>query len=293
MVCSTIEGPDFICVGMAKAGTGWLFEQLKYHPDFWMPPVKEIGFLVREKLKRNAKVRIERLGNLSKVDKLLTWSNRQPGDDSDLRFLEEMKKSIRDPLKLDSYASLFRFKRSALSGDITPGYCALEPDFVSELVKRVPKTKVMLMVRDPVDRAWSHICMWIRAGKFGEDLLESGKAFRSILNSERFQRNSYASEVVRIWKERAPEIEFQAFMFDDLVKSPEEFRRSILLYLGADPDKETSAPAPSHNSKAQAKKLELTEPIRVILIEHLRDELRACADLFGAPAQCWAARYGV
>jgi hypothetical protein len=35
------DGPDFLCVGVPKAGTGWLFDQLNAHPDFWMPPVKE------------------------------------------------------------------------------------------------------------------------------------------------------------------------------------------------------------------------------------------------------------
>ena len=38
-------GPDFICIGMQKAGTGWAYDQLQYHPDFWMPPVKEIHYL--------------------------------------------------------------------------------------------------------------------------------------------------------------------------------------------------------------------------------------------------------
>ena len=38
---SRVAGPDFICVGMPKAGTGWLFDQLRYHPDFCVPePVK-------------------------------------------------------------------------------------------------------------------------------------------------------------------------------------------------------------------------------------------------------------
>ena len=37
-------GPDFICVGAQKAGTRWLYDQLAFHPEFWMPPVKELHF---------------------------------------------------------------------------------------------------------------------------------------------------------------------------------------------------------------------------------------------------------
>ncbi len=33
---------------MQKAGTGWAYDQLQYHPDFWMPPLKEIHYLDRD-----------------------------------------------------------------------------------------------------------------------------------------------------------------------------------------------------------------------------------------------------
>jgi hypothetical protein len=39
------NGPDFICVGLQKAGTRWLYQQLRGHRDFWMPPIKELNFL--------------------------------------------------------------------------------------------------------------------------------------------------------------------------------------------------------------------------------------------------------
>ena len=38
------SGPDFICIGMQKAGTRWLYQQLRGHPEFWMPPIKELNF---------------------------------------------------------------------------------------------------------------------------------------------------------------------------------------------------------------------------------------------------------
>ena len=37
--------PDFLCVGAQKAGTSWLYRQLELHPDFWMPPMKELHYL--------------------------------------------------------------------------------------------------------------------------------------------------------------------------------------------------------------------------------------------------------
>ena len=36
--------PDFLCVGVHKGGTTWLYQQLESHPDFWMPPLKELHY---------------------------------------------------------------------------------------------------------------------------------------------------------------------------------------------------------------------------------------------------------
>src|SRR5678815_3591458 len=37
-------GPDFLCVGVHKGGTTWLYQQFDSHPDFWMPPLKELHY---------------------------------------------------------------------------------------------------------------------------------------------------------------------------------------------------------------------------------------------------------
>ena len=38
------HGPDFIGIGMERAGTSWLFTQISSHPDIWVPPLKELHF---------------------------------------------------------------------------------------------------------------------------------------------------------------------------------------------------------------------------------------------------------
>jgi hypothetical protein len=38
--------PDFICVGVQKAGTTWLYEQLCSHPQVFMPK-KELDFFFK------------------------------------------------------------------------------------------------------------------------------------------------------------------------------------------------------------------------------------------------------
>jgi hypothetical protein len=36
--------PEFLGIGAQKAGTTWLFENLRHHPDLFLPPVKEVHY---------------------------------------------------------------------------------------------------------------------------------------------------------------------------------------------------------------------------------------------------------
>src|SRR5215471_17299234 len=82
-------GPDFLCVGAHKAGTTWLYRQLDSHPDFWMPPVKELHYF----------------DQLSRVQRA---SRPRCRDERDLRFLERLESlSAETEIDLDNYARLF------------------------------------------------------------------------------------------------------------------------------------------------------------------------------------------
>lgn len=39
--------PDFLYIGIARAGSTWLFEMLKQHPDIYVPPAKDLYFFDR------------------------------------------------------------------------------------------------------------------------------------------------------------------------------------------------------------------------------------------------------
>src|ERR1700756_1724896 len=92
--------PDFLCVGIHKGGTTWLYQQLDSHPDFWMPPLKELHYF----------------DQLSRVQRI---SSPRCRDERDLRFLENMRiLSAEQHMDLQRYAQLFEPKASLLSGDI-------------------------------------------------------------------------------------------------------------------------------------------------------------------------------
>jgi hypothetical protein len=289
---ASLEGPDFICVGMPKAGTSWLFDQLQYHPDFWMPPVKELQYLNHAfpKLK-NVEKHLRLFERRAARARKGARSKRRPGDACDERFLKEAQALSGRPMDISRYAALFRHKGDLLSGDISPPYSALSDEVVVQLARLLPDVKVLLLVRDPVERAWSNLCMSHRRGNFDSGLLEDPNRFRSFFEEEKLDERLFPTRIAERWSRCAPNVRFRHFLFDDISAGAGRVRQEILLFLGANPDKKSGELPPHYNRKANAAKLVLSDAIKAILVEHFQDELKACADLFGGRAQDWMTRY--
>ena len=287
-------GPDFLCIGMLRTGTAWLFDQLQFHPDFWMPPIKEMQYLNRRnKIGRNAGDMLRATPQPPRRPKM-NQAARRPWDERDIEFLTEMASHDGKPLDVQRYASLFRQKRNLKSGDVSPQYGSLSGDVIKDVARHLPDTRALLLVRDPVARAWSHICFLNRRGRVDGALFRDPAEFREYLsNSQKLRRLSFPSEIIRCWREHAPALSTRFFFFDDIAERPEDARREILVFLGADPAKPSGDLTSDHNKKSKLKKPELADDIKAVLVEYFAQELRDCAVLFGGHAKNWAAKYGV
>src|SRR6478752_7618100 len=235
--------PDFLCVGVHKGGTTWLYQQLDYHPDFWMPPLKELHYF----------------DQLSRVQRS---SSSRCRDERDLRFLESINSLITKPyIDFEHYARLFEPKGPLLSGDT-------------------------------VERVWSHLSMEVHYHQIEAfDVTDIDEVNRNVLRRGMLLR-SYPSEVVARWKHHVHPDRFRIYFFDDLQRNPTELRRSILDFLGANPDKPASRVPPDHNSWASMEKLPLTDKVRSHLAQFFQKELKTCASRLGGAARDWPARYG-
>ncbi len=290
---SVAVDPDFLCIGMQKAGTVWAFDQLQYHPDFWMPPVKEIHYLDRENPKLgNARKVLARVRKQRKKNKTRSL-HRRAWDERDIEFLTQAVSMAGKPQDLDEYATLFRFKDGLVAGDVTPSYSGLGDDVIAAVGRRFPTIKVFLLVRDPVSRLWSQICMADRREKFDRTLMDRPDKFREFLEAHApFQKVGFPARIAENWERNAPKVAFRHFFFDDIASNPDEVRRSVIGFLGGDPDKSSGEIKADHNRKAAARKLELTDNIRAVIADFFKDEIKACAARFGGHANAWAARYG-
>jgi len=102
---------------------------------------------------------------------------------------------------------------------------------------------------------------------------------------------SYPSAIVARWKRIVEPKQFRVYFFDDLQNDPAELRRSVLSFLGADPDKPGSRLSADYNGWTGGEKLPLTDKVRSHLAQFFKKELKTCAARLGGPAKDWPARY--
>jgi hypothetical protein len=242
--------PDFICIGAQKAGTTWLYEKLYHHPDFDLPPLKEIHYFDRsshyaspnhlaeknpvQRMKtsgytgRSAKKIIESL--LSKNFKDACWWMRY----SFCTYSDEW------------YESLFN-NGTGLSGDITPSYSILKDSDVSKMYTLAPDAKIIFLLRNPIERAWSsyrHLKK-LKPDVWNKNFIESVGTdidFNDTDAAERFMhspfqelRSNYVSTIdayVKYFGKKNILIGF----YDAISDNPQRLLSEILMFLGADPD---------------------------------------------------------
>src|SRR5262249_1211051 len=61
--------------------------------------------------------------------------------------------ALRNAISLWRYSRLYRPK---VRGEATASYAALDRDVIQDIAALRPEIKIILMIRDPVERAWSH-----------------------------------------------------------------------------------------------------------------------------------------
>lgn len=239
--------PRFVCLGAQKAGTQWLYDQVASHPDAWMPPVKELRFL------EGSRWHLARENGRRRLNVLLRdhWRGAE-ADRRDLEFLRRLhfETTDEDAGDLAVYRRLFGAARGAVTGDVSPQYATIDEQRAGELLEQLPGTRFVFLVREPVSRVWSQVCMHHRWSvtprspgappwpfpDVPPDVVTDAASLATYLDERVVVDNSFQSRVVDRWSGLAGD-RFAAFLMDDLVGSPEEFRRRVLAHIGLDGDR--------------------------------------------------------
>lgn len=229
-------GPTFVGIGMAKSGTTWLDRILRLHHDVWLPPIKEMHFFdeyfddegvslrsrlfshkpyKRARCRRYLKSETRRLVRYPNIENAAWW----------WRLFSPF--SERD---FDWYASVFS-SRGSIQGEITPEYCILEPFQIREIRSHFPDLKIILLLRNPIDRTWSHAKMELcwRANRPIGDVREH--EFIDFFNDHGVAKRAQYSRIIENWTKEFGENSLFIRTLDDIIESPVRVVESICRFL--------------------------------------------------------------
>lgn len=209
--------PEFICIGSQKAGTTWLYKTLQKHSDFLLPPYKEVSFFdyADSNLPNSLKLKIKHDHWLIKrwmhlYDKYVVSKDDISNYDWYLKYLS-INRSFK-PEDLSNYSKLF--SNEFVTGDISPTYLYLSKNSIKIILKHFPNTKIILMLRDPIEREWSMMKMRFRNRNKKKLNKVSNKEINEFIRKKYRISNLYAG--LKNWLEIYPKDKMLILFYDDL-----------------------------------------------------------------------------
>lgn len=241
------DNPNFMCIGPEKTGTSWLYKNLKVHPQVYLPPIKEIRYFWEKAFLPNQDI-TKRLTNSHWHNGLyqnylkkradfylnnqeqLTKKNPEIIDDLIWDF-----KYLLFPHDDDWYFSLFKDGKEKITGDITPLYYQLPEQEIQHISNILPNLKIIILLRNPVDRAWSKAKMNLCQHQ-GRKLSNVKKEeFFNNFNNEYQLLASYSS-MIKKWRRFFKDQNIYVGYYDKLVDNPSVLFDEICNFLSIKPN---------------------------------------------------------
>jgi hypothetical protein len=190
--------PDFLVIGAQKAGTTWLHQNLKAHPQIWLPPEKEIHFFDLPPLLPFAALALAPARSIRhwgryrlRRDYRKVKAGEQPASWY-LRYYFQ-------PRTRRWYRSLFQPGPGQVAGETTPRYAVLGDRGVAKVHALLPDVKIIYLLRDPIERAWSDLAMFHSAkfGHAGLATVDEPRIFDFLCHSQQLAHSRYAANLAR------------------------------------------------------------------------------------------------
>jgi hypothetical protein len=277
--------PDLVCIGAQKAATTWFYEVLKEHPQFYVPLFKELHYFTQL---HNPEVDYAQSHRADRVDRIRRNAAAKPGvERAQQRLAEaELLAMGREDVDDDWYASIFgRASSDQICVDTCPSYLHLHEPGVKHVLRLNPSVKLVLFVRDPVERAWSHIRMKIAQGDANSEinaLLEGRKPMHPYL------KNSDYRSSISLWRRLSEPCQLSTFLYDEVEADPLSVLSRVCEMVGL------SAPGDfGHVNKKvfEGSKLTFPKELRAVLLENLAPQYDYLSEEFPGAVTNWRAKH--
>jgi hypothetical protein len=205
--------PNFLIIGAQKAGTTSVYEYLSQHPDLFMSTPKEPHFFT------------------------YMGGNTPIGGHSNPLYKPQRR--ITDPME---YERLFDTAGSAVAiGEASPSYL-YSPEAPTRIANMIPNVKLIAILRQPADRAFSNFQFNRRSGQEPLESFDAAMAAEDQRVADGWgyawhyrRKGLYGEQLARYQARFGPE-QLRVVLHDDLVRDPAGFVRDLFRFLGVRDD---------------------------------------------------------
>lgn len=200
--------PNFLVIGAQKSGTTALYNYLRQHPQVYMSPEKEPHFF--------------------------TYEGGTP-------VFTGLGRGWVNPItNIEEYKKLFQgVSQETAIGEVSPSYLYFEK--ARERIKyHIPGAKIIAVLRDPADRAYSNFLHSVRTGR------EPLEDFDRALDEEEaricdnwgplwhYRRKGFYYEQLKGYYEAFGRDRIKVYLYEDLSADPVAVSQDIFRFLGVD-----------------------------------------------------------
>jgi hypothetical protein len=203
--------PDFLVVGAPKSGTTSLYRYLEGHPDVYLSPVKEPRYFAFP--------------------------------DAPPRFVGPGAKDLNREIvwREEDYRALFagRQPHHRAGGEASATYL-WAPGAAERIARTVPESRLIAILRQPADRAFSHF--WHNRARHREPLASFEDALAAEPERRRrhysfnlyyAERGLYGAQLAR-YLQLFPREQVLVLLFEDFVRDPVDVMARVATHIGVD-----------------------------------------------------------
>lgn len=267
-------------LGASKSGTSWVQKYLNSAPIVDMGRLGEYQIWDALHVPANAKYRIARPPLIKRIEAALAFRLGLPVSAKMLRYRLQQ-----DPRRYFKYFTRILAQPGIThTGDITPGYAALP----TEVLTRIDTTfaaqgvvvKPILVLRDPIERAWSVFRMKRRKGHLNTSQSDLAAFLDSYATFQPGQTESYRATLITLAKVFPPERRYVG-LFESLFTIPSI--DALSSYCGIPSDPRQGATKVNASSDAS----DVPDETARLLFPRFADDYAYCADQLPETRTLW------
>jgi len=261
--------PDFLCIGAPRTGTTWLYETLYSHPDIFIARRKELHFFDEPIIRKWQ-------GKQQDINKRLTGKYYDMENASHWRW----------------YSMQFQGANDRIKGEITPAYSRLSDDRVQLLAQRLGNVRIIYMMRNPVERAWSSVKFF--SWQFTEKILskaDHNRTLEFVMHPRRLMGGNYEDVITR-WERFISQENILFLFYDDLAADPSSQLQRICDFLGVKAHPKSRQVLTAKRVNYSAQHFDIPRDIERLLHDYYDGQIDYLENRFMRDLSHWRAKTG-